>query len=256
MRPAAGTRRALCVILLGAGLAGCSALSTDPADSSGEIDLRAAPTPGLRISYQVRTTATVSGAGVRGLIDSEKAASTFQRYSLEVSEINAEWFDVRITGDGLPGVVVASFASDWSARRFGVETEGVFASSDLASFPILGEGFQLSRDLSGHWRIGEARPWMRTFSLPPMLKVEMKGTATLRRLTRRSGRRAAEFELGASGEGEYAASRLRMSLIGRCWIDLATGFTLETKTSAPGQFTQAGGPVNMEILEERESRGL
>ena len=79
----------------------------------------------------------------------------------------------------------------------------------------------------------------------------MRGTATLKRMVAWQGRPAAEFDYRGTGEGYYAMSAVRMSLTGECWVDLATGFMLELKTTAPGQFTQAGEPVQMEIKEER-----
>ncbi len=111
--------------------------------------------------------------------------------------------------------------------------------------------FQVARDLSGGWTVGETRPWERTVNVPPALSVQMRGKATLKRITRLAGRRAAEFDYGASGEGEYSGMRLRMSLSGQYWVDLATGFVLESKTTAPGQFAQAGEAVQMELKEER-----
>ncbi len=81
--------------------------------------------------------------------------------------------------------------------------------------------------------------------------VRMKGTAALKGIRRFEGRRAAEFRYHASGEGEYAGSHLRMSLSGESWVDLATGFMLEARTRAPGQLLQPGGPVLMELTEER-----
>jgi hypothetical protein len=168
-----------------------------------------------------------------------------------VTAIEPDAFDVRITGDSLQGVVVGRFSRDWSALRFGVERDGTFTEADLPSFPILGEAFQVSRDLSGRWTVGEARPWVRTVTVPPLVRVEMQGKATLRRITRVAGRRAAEFDFGAAGEGEYAGTLLRMSLQSRYWVDLATGFVLESRTTAPGQFTPAGETIHLELKEER-----
>lgn len=233
-------------------MAGCGLLSAGPGDGSArEVNLAASPKPGMRLSYRVRSVATVSGAGVRSLPESEKSASVSQRYVVEVTAVGSDSFDVRITGDNLQGSVIARFGRDWSVLKFGVENQGQYADADLPTFPILGEVFQVARDLSGRWAVGETRPWERSVSLPPVLNVRMKGTAALDRITRREGRRAAEFRYGASGEGEYAGSRLRMSLSGRSWVDLATGFMLEARTRAPGQLLQAGGPVLMELTEER-----
>jgi hypothetical protein len=233
-------------------VAGCGLLSAAPGDGGvREVNLAASPTPGMRLSYRVRSAVTMSGAGARSLSESEKSASVSQRYVVEVTVVGNDSFDVRITGDNLQGAVVARFARDWTALKFGVEREGQYADADLPTFPILGEVFQVARDLSGRWTVGETRPWERLVSLPPVLSVRMKGTATLSRITRLGGRRAAEFRYGASGEGEYAGSRLRMSLSGQSWVDLATGFMLEARTRAPGQLLQAGGPVLMELTEER-----
>lgn len=247
----AGVIGGLC---LSVGLAGCGWLPASLGGSDGavrEVQLAASPRPGMRLSYRVRTVATVSGAGVRSLAESQKSASVSQRYVLEVTAVENDSFDVRITGDNLQGAVIARFGRDWTALKFGVETEGGYADADLPAFPILGEAFEMARDLSGRWTVGGTRPWERSVNVPPLLRVRMQGTATLKRITRLDGRRAAEFHYGATGEGEYGGSRLRMSLSGRSWVDLATGFMLEAKTSAPGQFTQAGEAVLMELKEER-----
>jgi hypothetical protein len=209
------------------------------------------PTPGMRASYRVQTAAILSGPGVRSLAESQKSASTVQRYVVAVTAVEADAFDVRITGDSLRGAVIARFRRDWSAVKFGVENEGTYKDADLPTFPILGEAFQVARDLSGRWVVGETRPWARTVSVPPLLSVQMQGTATLKRITRRAGRRAAEFEYGGTGEGEYVGTQLRMTLRSQYWVDLATGFVLESKTTAPGQFTQAGEAIHMELKEER-----
>jgi len=239
---------------LSIGLSGCGSFSAGLGGSDGalrEVHLTASPTPGMRLSYRVRTVATISGAGVRSLPESQKSASLSQRYVVEVTAVENDFFDVRITGDSLQGAVIARFGRDWTARKFGVESQGQYADADLPAFPILGEAFQVARDLSGRWAVGETRPWERSVNVPPQLRVRMRGTATLKRITRLDGRRAAEFHYGATGEGEYAGSRLRMSLTGQSWVDLATGFMLEAKTSAPGQFTQGGEAVVMELKEER-----
>jgi hypothetical protein len=170
---------------------------------------------------------------------------------VEVTAVAGDTFDARISSDAQPEVVTARFRRDWTALAFGVEREGRYADADLATFPLLGEALALARDLSGHWRVGETRPWERTVSVPPLVSVPMRGTLTLERLVSRRGRRAAAFAYRATGEGQYGLSRVRMSLSGRCWMDLATGFMLESQTSAPGQFTQSGEPVQMEIEEER-----
>ena len=213
--------------------------------------IAALPTPGMRVSYRVRTTATLSGAGVRSLAESQKSASTSQRYAVDVTSIEANSFNVRITGDSLEGAVIARFGGDWAAQKFGVETEGKYADADFLTFPILGEAFQVARDLSGKWTVGETRPWERTMTLPPLVSVRMRGKTTFKRVTKLGGRRAAEFDYGATGEGEYAGTPLQMKLTGLYWVDLATGFVLESKTTAPGQFTQAGEAVQMELKEER-----
>ncbi len=241
-------------LTLSVGLAGCSLLSAAPGGKPGpvrEVNLKVSPTPGMRVAYQVRTVATLSGAGVSSLPESQRSASVSQRYVLEVTAVEGDSFDVRITGDGLQGAVTARFGRDWTALKFGVESQGRYVDADLATFPVLGEAFQVARALSGPWGVGETRPWERTVNAPPLLRVRMQGTATLKRITRLDGRPAAEFHYGASGEGEYAGSRLRMSLSGQSWTDLATGFILEVKTSAPGAFSQSGKPVQLEIKEER-----
>jgi hypothetical protein len=241
-------------LTLTVGLAGCGWLSGDFGGSDGgvrDVYLAASPTPGMRASYRVQTGAILSGPGVRLLTDAQKSASTVQRYVVAVTAVEADAFDVRITGDSLPGAVIARFRRDWSALRFGIENEGKFTEGDLPSFPILGEAFQVARDLSGRWTVGEARPWARTVNVPPLLSVEMQGKATLKRITRVTGRRAAEFDFGAAGEGEYAGTRLRMSLRSQYWVDLATSFVLESRTTASGQFTPAGEMIHLELKEER-----
>jgi hypothetical protein len=250
--------------ILSVGIAGCSSLPAalgGPGEAGRQVELKPAPVPGMRVSYQVRTVATVAGPGVRALPDSQKSATVSQRYVLEVTAVSRASFEVRITGDAFPGVVTARFAPNWTALRFGVETEGRYADADLATFPVLGEAFQLERDLSGRWAIGETRPWGRVVNFPPLVRVRMRGTATLKKIASRDGRRAAEFHYTATGEGEYATSVFRMSLSGQSWVDLATGFLIETRTSAPGQFTPSSGPVQIEIKEDRtldrsESRGF
>jgi len=255
MRKAAALASAGVVgLTLSAALTGCGGLATAPGRTAGvadEVNLRASPTPGMRVSYRVRTSATMSGAGVRSLLESQRSASVSQRYLMEVTGIGVEAFDVRITGDGLRGAVTARFGRDWAPLRFGVESEGRYLDVDPATFPVLGEALQVARDLAGRWSVGETRPWERTVNLPPQLRVKMRGRATLRRITSLEGRRAAEFHYGASGEGEYAGAPLKMSLSGRSWVDLATGFMLEATTSAPGEFSQSGLPVRVEIKEER-----
>src|SRR5262249_18183020 len=232
----------LIALMLLVGLTGCGSFSGDVAGSDGsvrEVRLAAAPTPGMRASYRVQTAALLSGPGVRTLAESQKSAGTGQGSVVAVTAIEADAFDVRITGDSLQGTVIARFRRDWSAVKFGVEKEGAYTDADLPAFPILGEAFQAQRDVSGRWTVGVARPWSRSVSVPPLVNVQMQGEATLKRITRRSGRPAAEFEFGATGEGEYAGSRLRMSLRSQYWVDLATGFVLESKTVLPGQFTPA-----------------
>jgi len=79
----------------------------------------------------------------------------------------------------------------------------------------------------------------------------MQGKATLKRITRMEGRRAAEFDFGGAGEGEYAGTQLQMSLRSQYWVDLATGFVLESKSIASGRFTPAGETIHLELKEER-----
>jgi len=237
-------------VLLAAGLFGCASVGSGPG-ATATAELRAAPALGMRASYQVRTVATLSGAGVRSLPDSQKTASVSQRYVIEVTAASDDSFDVRVTTAGAPDVVVARFGRDWTPLQFGVEIQGRYSDGDLVSFPVLGEAFQLSRDLSGHWRVGESRAWERVVNFPPLLSVLMRGTLTLKRIATRDGRSAAEFAYSAAGDGQYQAAPFRMSLSGQCWVDVATGFLLEIKTSAPGRFVQGGEPVGMEIKEER-----
>jgi len=250
-------------LILSAGLVGCGGLAGDlgGSESGVAVDLAASPAPGMRFAYRVRTTATISGAGVRELAESQKSASTVQRYVVEVTAATVDSFDVRVTGESLQETVVARFGRDWTPLKFGVEREGQYEDADLSTFPVLGEAFQAARDLSGHWTVGEARPWERTMTIPPLLSVRMRGTSTLKRITRLDGRRAAEFDYVASGEGSYGLSRLQMKVSGQHWVDLATGFPLAAKTSAPGSFMQEGEAVQMELKEERtlsrsESAGL
>ncbi len=92
----------------------------------------------MRLSYRVRSAATLSGAGVRSLPESEKSATVSQRYVVEVTAVGDDSFDLRITGDNLQGAVIARFGRDWTALKFGVETEGRYADADLPTFPILG----------------------------------------------------------------------------------------------------------------------
>src|SRR5215475_2011254 len=247
------TAPALRVALLSVMLAGCSFISSDSGgtESDREVRLAAAPIPGTRVSYRVRTTATLSGVGVRFLTESQKTASTSQRYAVEVTSIEATSFNVRITGDSLQGVVIARFGNDWTAQKFGIENEGKYADADFVSFPILGEAFQVARDLAGKWTVGETRPWERTMTLPPLVSVKMRGKSTFKRVTKLGGRRVAEFDYSATGDGEYAGTALQMKLGGLYWVDLVTGFMLESKTTATGQFTQSGEPVQMELKEER-----
>src|SRR5215472_12218680 len=140
------TAPALRVVLLCAILVGCSVISSDSggAGSDREVHVAAAPTPGMRVSYRVRTTATLSGVGVRFLTESQKTASTSQRYAIEVTSIEATSFNVRITGDSLQGTVIARFGKDWTAQKFGIENEGKYSDADFVSFPILGEAFQVA----------------------------------------------------------------------------------------------------------------
>jgi hypothetical protein len=245
-------RGAAAGLLLAFGLAGCGTLASGPAETAtSSVEVRAAPAAGMRASYQVKTVATLSGAGVRSLPESQKTATASQRYVVEVTAADADSFDVRVTTAGAPDVVVARFGRDWAPLQFGVEIQGRYSDGDLVSFPVLGEALQLSRDLSGQWRVGESRAWERVVNFPPLLSVLMRGTLTLKRVTSRDGRRAAEFAYSAAGDGQYQASPFRMSMAGQCWMDLATGFLLEVKTSAPGRFTRSGEPVGMEIKEER-----
>ena len=250
-------------LTLAAGLLGCSLLPGSEESEPGihEVNVAASPTPGMRLSYQVQIIATLSGSGVSSLTDAQKTASNFQRYVLEVTSVEGDAFDVRITGAGLEGPVIARFERDWTPVRFGVEREGKYTDADLPTFPILGEAFQTARDLSGRWTVGQSRPWERSVTIPPLLSVLMKGTVTLKRVARLDGRRVAVFEYAAAGEGEYMGSRLAMKLSGQHWVDLATGFTLVARTSVPGNFTQGGQAIRMELKDERtvsrpESSGL
>jgi hypothetical protein len=247
------TAPALRAVLLCVILAGCSFISSDSGgtESDREVRLAAAPTPGMRVSYRVRTTATLSGVGVRFLTESQKMAATSQRYAVEVTSIEATSFNVRITGDSLQGAVIARFGKDWTAQKFGIENEGKYSDADFVSFPILGEAFQVARNLAGKWTVGETRPWERTMTLPPLVSVKMLGKTTFKRVTKLAGRRVAEFDYSATGDGEYAASALQMKLAGLYWVDLVTGFMVESKTTATGQFTQSGEPIQMELKEER-----
>jgi hypothetical protein len=242
------------ILTLALGLTGCGWLTADLGGSESgvrDVQIAALPTPGMRASYRVQTAAILSGPGVRSLDESQKSASTVQRYVVAVTAVEADAFDVRITGDSLQGVVIARFRRDWSAVKFGVENEGKYTDADLPTFPILSEAFQVARDLAGRWAVGETRPWGRTANVPPLLSVQMQGKATLKRITRRAGRRAAEFDYGGTGEGEYVGTQLRMTLRSQYWVDLATGFVLESKTTAPGQFAPAGEAIHMELKEER-----
>lgn len=239
----------LLVLLLG----GCSVLSSDSrvTEPDREVRIAATPTPGMRVSYRTRITATLSGPGVRPLTESQKTATSAQRYAIDVTTVEPTSFNVRITGDSLQGTVIARFGRDWAAQKFGIETEGKYADAEFVTFPILGEAFQVAKDLSGQWTVGESRSWARTVILPPLVSVRMQGKTTFKRVTKVGGRRAAELDYSGAGEGEYAAQPLQLKLGGLYWVDLATGFVLESKTTASGQFTQAGDPVLMELKEER-----
>jgi hypothetical protein len=83
------------------------------------------------------------------------------------------------------------------------------------------------------------------------VSVKMRGKTTFKRVTKLGGRRVAEFDYSATGDGEYASSALQMKLAGLYWVDLVTDFMLESRTTATGQFTQSGEPVQMELKEER-----
>ena len=48
-------------------------------------------------------------------------------------------------------------------------------------------------------------------TLPPLVSVRMRGKTTFKRVTKLGGRRAAEFDYSATGEGEYAGAQLQMS---------------------------------------------
>jgi hypothetical protein len=239
------------------GLGGCGGLSGDLGGGDGirEVHLAALPTPGLRASYRVQIGAILSGPGARLLTAAQRSASTVQRYVVVVTAVDADAFDARITGDSLEGAMVARFGRDWSALRFEAENEGHVTDADLPSFPILGEVFQMSHDVSGHWSVGEVRPWGRTVMVPPLVSVQMQGKVTLKRVTRTAGRRAAEFDFEAAGDGAYAGTRLGMRLQSRYWVDLATGFVLESRTTASGQFTPAGEVIHLELKEERTLNG-
>jgi hypothetical protein len=242
----------LVALAVALGLAGCGLLSGDLGETGvREVHLGATPTPGLRASYRAHTAVVLSGAGVRSLAETEKSASTLQRYIVVVTAVDGDSFDVRITGDSLQGAVIARFRRDWSVVKFGVEKDGKFTDADLPTFPVLGEAFQVARDLSGRWGVGDTRPWARTVTVPPLLSVRMQGRATLKRVTRLGGRPAAEFDYSGAGEGEYAGTQLRLSLRGLYWVDVATGFLLDSRTTAPGDFAPAGETIHLELKEER-----
>lgn len=236
--------------------AGCGAARpaapVEPVAAAGsEVSLEAAPKPGMRVAYQVRSTATLSGAGVESLSRSQRSATVSQRYVLEVTAVTPESFVLRVVEGDLPGTLTARLSPDWTVLRFGLDEQGQFEALDPATFPVLGEALRLSRDLAGHWRVGQARPWEWAMSFSPQLRVRMKGTAALKRIVATGGRRAAEFEYGATGEGEYLDSPIRIGLSGQARVDLATGFLLETRSTAPGEFSQSGQPVRIEITEEQ-----
>jgi hypothetical protein len=238
----------LLVVTLSVGLTGCQSVSTG---AVGDVTVEASPTTGLRASYRARTLATLSGSGTRALAEAQKSASVGHRYLLEVTAVEADAFDVRITSERFDGVINARFGRDWTPIKFGAESQGQYTDLDVTTFPVLGEAFRLLRDLSGRWKMGQEKPWKWTMSMPPQMQVGMQGRARLKKVARLDGRPAAEFEYDASGEGEYNGSPLRVSVHGQCWIDLATGFSLETKTSSRAMFSQSGQPVLVDIKEER-----
>src|SRR5215475_14049583 len=87
-------------LTLGYGITGCGGLRSDPGGTAArvsEVTLRASPTPGMRASYEVSTSAALSGAGVRSLPTSERSASVSQRYLIEVTGLGVEIFDLRVT---------------------------------------------------------------------------------------------------------------------------------------------------------------
>ena len=113
--------------MLSVAMTGCGSLSGDVGGSDGsgsEVRLAAVPTPGMRASYRVQTAAHLSGPGVRLLAESQKSASTSQRYVVAVTAIEADAFDVRITGDSLQGVVIARFNGIGARSRSGSRRRG------------------------------------------------------------------------------------------------------------------------------------
>src|SRR5262249_24060421 len=123
------------------------------------------------------------------------------------------------------------------------------------------ESVRILRDLAGSWRPGERRSWRWTRHLPPYLEIGLQGTVALKKIGTTEKRAAAEFEFQAAGDGEDTGAPVRFTMTGRCWIDLATGFALETRISSRGDFSRSGAPVHVEITEEQrldvsQSRGL
>jgi len=237
---------------------GCRAFDTGPRpapdfvpSSASEVTIEASPRQGMRVAYQLRTTASLSGPGVESLSSSQRTATASLRYVLEVTRVEGDAFDLRVAEGDVPGIVSARFSRDWTPLRFGIEDQGQVAQMDPATFPVLGEGLRLSRDLAGHWRVGQTRPWQWTLSATPQLSVQMKGVASLKRIGTTGGRRAAEFEYGATGTGEYAATPIKIGISGQVWMDIATGFLLESRSTAPGEFSQSGQSVRLEIAEDR-----
>ena len=240
------------------GFAGCGTLSSS---SDTEVEIRASPTPGLRAVYQVKTVATLSGAGVRQLVEAQRTATASQRYTVDVTDVAADSFDVRVATASAPEVVLGRFSREWAPIRFGVEEAGGVSQADLATFPVLGEAFQLPRDMSGRWRSGTSAPGSGSSAFR---HSSASGCAAPSRSSAsppatRGGRRSSIWLPPA--KGEYQSARFRMSFSGQCWMDLATGFLLDARTIAPGQFTQSGEPVSVELREERtlshrESRGF
>jgi hypothetical protein len=241
-------------LTLSVGLSGCYSFPGGLAEPGGvvrELTLSASPTPGMRLSYLVHSVATISGAGTRSVPGSHKSASVALRYVVEVTAVRNDSFDVRLTSEHFQGVITARFDRGWSPLKFGLEDQGQYADLDLATFPILGEAFRMLHDLSGRWTVGATRPSQWTVNLPPHLLVTMQGKARLKKIGSLEGRRAAEFDYEAIGEGEYAGSRVWLNERGQSWIDLATGFALETRTISHGEFSHSGQPVQLEIKEER-----
>ena len=80
----------------------------------------------------------------------------------------------------------------------------------------------------------------------------MRGQATFKRITRLGGRRAAEFDYNATGEGEYTGHATTDEADAACtgWISRRASCSSRRPT-VPGQFTPAGEPIKIELKEDR-----